>query len=500
MKNKILFIPIFALLFANCNNKKIDEHAAHDHGKPKIQYAAYSDDFEVFAEADPFVYGKESKIIAHFSSIPDFKALENANITVRLIVKGREINQTITEPLRKGIYVFKIKPEAIGKGKLVFDIDSEKGNFKVVASDITVYKSKGEAKKAGKQTFPETNTLVFTKEQSWKIDFATDLPKSGTFGQFIKTTAFVESAHEDESIVSAVSSGTIVHTNELIVEGKSVKKGQILFTIAGSGLADKNSATQFQKAQNNLEKTKTDYERSKELAKDKIISEKDLLAAKTDYENAKANYDNLRKSFTSSGQNIISPLDGFIKHLHVKNGQYVNEGQTIVLISKNNSLSLHADVQQKYSSVLGNIVSANIRTLHNNKTYSLEDLNGQIVSYGKTTNNDNFLIPIHIHIHNNGSFVSGGFVELFLKTQSNQEAMLIPNTALLEEQGNYFVFVQITPELFEKREVKIGVNDGFKTEIISGLLKTERVVTKGAMLVKLSEASGALDPHAGHVH
>ena len=67
--------------------------------------------------------------------------------------------------------------------------------------------------------------------------------------------------------------------------------------------------------------------------------------------------------------------------------------QIIVLISNNNILSLHADVQQKYASVLGNIVSANICTLHNDKTYTLEELNGEIVSYGKTTNNDNYLIP-----------------------------------------------------------------------------------------------------------
>ncbi len=60
--------------------------------------------------------------------------------------------------------------------------------------------------------------------------------------------------------------------------------------------------------------------------------------------------------------------------------------------------------------------------------------------------------------------------------------------------------MQVTPELFEKREVKTGITDGIKTEILSGLSTHERIVTKGAFLVKLAQSSGALDPHAGHVH
>ncbi len=67
-------------------------------------------------------------------------------------------------------------------------------------------------------------------------------------------------------------------------------------------------------------------------------------------------------------------------------------------------------------------------------------------------------------------------------------------------QGAFFVFAQVTPELFEKREVKIGINDGIKTEILNGITKSERIVTMGAILIKLAQATGTLDAHAGHVH
>ena len=66
--------------------------------------------------------------------------------------------------------------------------------------------------------------------------------------------------------------------------------------------------------------------------------------------------------------------------------------------------------------------------------------------------------------------------------------------------GNTFVFVEVEPELYEKRLVTLGGNDGKRTVVTSGLKAGERVVTKGATMVKLAQGAGALDPHAGHVH
>ena len=310
----------------------------------------------------------------------------------------------------------------------------------------------------------------------------------------------VRSSESDEIIVAAKTNGILILSSENVLEGKSVTTGQVLFSISGSGLSENNLAVQFMEAQNNYEIAKSDYERKRELAKDKIVSEKELLIAKNKYDNAKVIYDNLNKNFNSSGQIIKSPMNGFVKHLFIQNGEYVETGQPIVKISQNKSLVLHADVQQKYASILGAINSANIRTLHDNQTYTLEQLNGKVLSYGKSTNSDNYLIPLNIQIDNKGDFISGGFVELYLKTQTNTRALTIPNTALMEEQGIYFVFVQITPELFEKREVRPGATDGLKTEILKGLSINERLVTKGAILIKLAQATGTLDAHSGHVH
>lgn len=499
MKNNLIFIAILVIVMSACKNSPVIKNDEHE--KAKIQYLAYTDDLELFAEADPFVVGESANVLSHFSVLPDFTAVENGSMTICLTVNGKETKQTLEKPTRKGIYSFDLVPETVGKGNLVFNLQNDRGTFQISVSDVTVYSNEQEAHKvAGNMVLPKTNTIVFTKEQSWKIDFATEKVVKEPFGQVIKTTAQIQSAQGDEILISAKTNGIVLISDSNVLEGKSVNEGQTIFSISGSGMAENNSSVRFAEAQNNFEKAQADYERLKELANDKIVSEKELLNAKNQYDNTKAVFENLQNNFSASGEKVKSTLTGFIKQVLVKNGQYVEAGQPLVLVSQNKTLVLHAEVQQKYAPYLGSIYSANIRTVNDQKSYALEELNGKILSFGRSANSDNYLIPVNVQIDNKDSFISGGFVELYLKTITSLQAVTVPNSALIEEQGAFFVFVQITPELFEKREIKTGVTDGVKTEVLNGINENERVVIKGAILVKLAQSSGTLDAHSGHVH
>ncbi|MBI5538649.1 MAG: efflux RND transporter periplasmic adaptor subunit [Bacteroidia bacterium] len=501
MKIKIFLIAVFAIGLASCNQNDKAIQDSHGGESVKLKITAYSNEFELFAEADPFVVGDSCNVLSHFSNLPSFKALDSGSVTIRLIIGSNETTESLDKPTRKGIFSFNLRPKTAGSGKIIFDIKTVKGNYQVVADNINVYSDKNSADEAAKKLQPsKTNTIVFTKEQSWKIKFETADPLYEPFGQVIKTTAQVKSAQGDLTIVAAQTSGMILFSGDNILEGINVSAGQSLFMITGSGLADNNSTVRYAEAQNNFNKAKENYERQKALAADKIVSEKDLLASKTEYENAKVTFETFSKNFSVSGQSVSCPITGYLKQLFVSNGQFVEAGQPLISVTKNKTLLLQADVQQKYAPILGSISSANIRTIYDNKSYTLEELNGKILSYGKSTNDDNYLIPVSLQIDNIGSFLSGGFVELYLKTLSSAKTITVPSTAILEEQGVYSVLVQVNPELFERKEVSIGVTDGIRTEITSGINKTDRVVKIGAIQVKLAQATNALDPHSGHNH
>jgi len=504
MKKILILVATIAFVITSCQNKQNhseEGHDDHNNEAVKLKLTAYSNDFEVYAEADPFVVGKSADILAHFSFLNNFKPIQIGSIIMEMMVGSTINSQTLERPVRTGIYLFTVQPKTAGAGKIIFKITTNGQDYSIVVNNITVHADEKTAiQEAKKIIIPTTNTTTFTKEQSWKVDFLTELPLREPFGQIIKTSAQVLSSQGDEIIISAKTNGTVIFKGDNVLEGKSVMAGQAMFVISGNGLADNNSAVRFSEAKNNYEKFKANFERVQDLAKDKIVSEKELIQAKTEYDNARVIYENLSRNFSANGQTIFSNMNGFVKQLYVSNGQYVETGQPIIVISQNKNLVLKAEVQQKYLPLLSSIVSANIRILNDSQTYTLEQLNGKLLSYGRNASSDNYLIPINFQIDNKGSFISGSFVEMYIKTRTNALALTIPNTALIEEQGNYYVYVQITPESFEKRQVRIAVTDGIKTEIRNGLTESERIVSHGAILIKLASASNSLDPHAGHNH
>jgi len=495
----IVIVMATAVIAGSCGHK----NSGHDHdcgAAESIQLTAYSADFEVFAEATPFVTGQTSEILVHFSFLENFKPITEGKITVSLIVGTDGIRQTLNQPTRTGIYLFQLTPTVAGSGKIIFDIETHSGKSQIVVPNITVYTNEHDAQHAAADAaVSSSNGAVFTKEQSWKIDFATEEVKKEPFGQVIRTTAQIQSSQGDERMIVAKASGTAFF-NSSITEGKAVTAGQTLFTIDGSGTADNNLAVRYAEAKSNYELAITNYERKKELAKDNIVTQSELLQAKNEFAIAEAAYNNLSNNFSAGRQNINTHISGYVTSVLVGNGQFVEAGQPVLIVSQNRDLFLKAELQPRFFDLLGNITSANIRTLNSNRIYTLEELGGRVLSYGKTADINNPLIPVTFQVNNRAGLLAGSFVELFIKTQTNAQALTIPNEAIIEEMGNYFVFVQLTPEFFEKRPIKKGVTDGKRTEITEGITAGERVVSKGAILVKLAQAAGALDAHAGHVH
>ncbi|MDR2910663.1 MAG: efflux RND transporter periplasmic adaptor subunit [Bacteroidales bacterium] len=498
--HNLVLALLTAIAVMSCSQKPGGTSEEHGHDE-NLFLTGYSNDFEVFAEATPFVVGQQSDILAHFSYLENFKPLKEGSITVSLIVGTDGVRQTIEKPLRDGIFQFSIKPATIGTGKLIFDITTPDKTSQIILSDIKIYDDEHDAQHAAIDAVVESsNGVFFYKEQSWKVDFATEEIKYEPFGQIIRTTAQIQPSQIDEKVVVAKASGIVLFSNDDIVDGKAVNTGQSMFSIESSGLADNNMDVRYSEVVSEYNKTKADYERKKELAKDRIVSERDLLETETAYKNAEVVYHNLRKNFSSGKQVISSPMNGFVKQVLVRNGEYAEAGQPVLIVSQNNDLLIKAELQPKYFDVLSSIVSANLKVMNSNLSYTLDELNGKVVSFGKSTYLNNPLIPVVFQVRNNIGLLPGSFVEMYIKLQTNNNALVVPNGAIVEEMGTYFVFVQLTPEYFEKRPVKKGTTDGFRTEIIEGIYPNERVVSKGAILVKLAQASGALDAHSGHVH
>ena len=147
---------------------------------------------------------------------------------------------------------------------------------------------------------------------------------------------------------------------------------------------------------------------------------------------------------------------------------------------------------------MSSIKNANFKTGYDNKVYKLSDLNGKLLSYGKSSDSNSFYIPVTFEFENPGDIVPGSFVEVYLLSGDASNVISLPVSSITEEQGINYIYIQVADEVFAKREVTLGKNNGERVEILCGLNAGEKVVTKWAMQVKLASASGEI-PH-GHSH
>lgn len=344
------------------------------------------------------------------------------------------------------------------------------------------------------------NVVEFTNEQGLKVGMTLEKVTTKPFGQVIKTSAKVMPSQGDERHAIASASGVVVFSNPNMVEGSAVQAGQQLFVIESNGMADNNMDVRLQEASAAYNVAKATYERKQKLAEDRIVSQSDLEAARAAFETARAQYNNLKNNFSSRGAVVRAPISGYIQGIHVSNGGFVEAGTSVVTISQCRDLQLRAEVQPRYYSCLKNITGVNVIIPGDDHTYTLEELNGSLVSYGKGTDTDCPLLPVTFRVRNTGNLLSGSFVTIYIATKSDRNVLTVPNQALVEEMGNYFVFKKVCESEYEKTLVTLGVTDGLRTEITSGIQDGDIVVAKGASMVRLAQGSGALDPHAGHVH
>lgn len=496
MIRKITALLLLFLFVTGCKDN--DGGKAESSEMESLAYTLYTDKIELFVEFKPLVIGETTKFAAHFTTLGDtFKSLDEGRITVSLIVGGKGIRNTVKSASSPGIFRLALKPETTGKGKLVFDIQTRYGNDRIEIPNVEVFANEEVAKKAARPKAP-SGGISYLKEQAWKVEFANVPAQRKTFHEIIRTNGQLLSALGDEMVITAKADGIVRFTGNNATNGKPVSEGTALFTISGSNLAKGNIDSQVRESRMSYLKLKADYERAQELAKDQIISQKEFQTTKLMYENARNDFNTISKNFTANGQRIIAPMSGFVKTVTVSDGQFVQAGTPLATVTKNKKLLLQANVSQRYFGKLPTITSANF-SIPNGSTYDTQKLNGKVVSYGKSASVDSPFLPITFEIDNTQGIVSGSGVEVFLKSTAKPNALIIPMTAIQEEQGVFYVYIQTAGETFDKREVTLGANDGNEVEILSGIKDGERVVTKGGYQIKLSVASGALPAH-GHEH
>jgi len=281
------------------------------------------------------------------------------------------------------------------------------------------------------------------------------------------------------------------------------------FSDAATAVAQVESDYAIAKA--TLVQAESAYQRTKQLEATQAKSARELEESKLAYESAKARHDvaeALLATFKSAGSNSVenslsielrAPFSGVLNTVHAGPGDVVSAGQKLFDVLNSETVWLEASVPEANVSSLSSVGGAAVELSGSTIPVTGEG-GGSRISLGLEVDVRTRTVPLIYEMPNaNTQFRIGQQITLQVETAHTQQAMAIPDSALVEEGGWFVAYVQLAGETFEKRQLRLGIRDRDWVEVLSGLEEGERVVTRGAYAIRLSSATGAIPAH-GHAH
>jgi len=500
-----------AILFTACNRQPAshghthdvigghahDDHGQdHEHGDGAVSHTLFSEDYELFVEFPALVAGQISEFAIHLTQLSNYRPLTKGRITVSLIKDGRGIRHRVDSAASAGIFRPALKPLEPGIYQLVFDLEVDNQTVSFVVPEQQVFADAHDAAHAILEQ-AEGDWVSFTKEQAWRADFQVQEIHPGPFYSVIRASGRVKSQPQAQFAVHSQAQGAVTL---MVVLGESVQRGELLAVISSTGI-ENNITQKLNESFIAFERSRADYARSKPLANRQLISQREFLEVQQRYlqDSLRLRYHQISSLVSRQGIRVLAPADGFVSHINVSNGQFIESGATLATVTQKTQVIIETFVNQSEFRRVGGIFDANFRVAGGHYTINLREMNGSVLSNNAFVNEHTTRIPVVFAAENRGELMPGMFLEAFLKTGRTDRALVVPLTAIVEEQGLHSVFVQKGGERFEKRQVELGDNDGRQVEVVAGIIPGERIVTKGAQQVRLATKAGTLPLH-GHTH
>ncbi len=173
---------------------------------------------------------------------------------------------------------------------------------------------------------------------------------------------------------------------------------------------------------------------------------------------------------------LLSPLNGVVLRVFLHNGDVLQKGDAIVHIGNLNVLNVLGELPVRALPFIRRRKTVRITFIN----YRHSSLNLPIAAIGGQVQRQTQTVPVRLTLKNKDrQFRPGMLVVLSFPGEIHRQTLVIPQNALLEQEGIYSAFV-ITNGKVHRRILKVGIKQARYAEVLSGLQEGERVVTKKA--------------------
>jgi RND family efflux transporter MFP subunit len=193
---------------------------------------------------------------------------------------------------------------------------------------------------------------------------------------------------------------------------------------------------------------------------------------------------------------VRAPISGIVSESAAVSGANVEIGTVLYRIVDTDTLFVSGAVPESDFPRLRQLSGAEIEMPG---TGQIRQTN-RLVAVGRLVDAETRTIPVTYEIDNRDHRLAVNQT-VFLRLMLTPATMspVIPETAMIDDAGRPVAFVQKGGETFVRRPVKLGIRNSGMVQVLEGIHSGDRVVTKGAYLIRLSTMSSAVPAH-GHVH
>ncbi len=327
----------------------------------------------------------------------------------------------------------------------------------------------------------QVKPVVYETTQAFK----TDIIKKTTATGSVKPRKEIEIKPKVSGIIDEI----------FVTEGQVLKKGDLIarVKIIPNMVSLNNAQARVDRAKMQMEYEKTVYDRQKELFKKDVIAQSDFDEVEIKYHNSQQevnaaieNLELIRDGETSNVKSttntlIASTIEGMILEIPVEEGNSViesntfNDGTTIATVADMGEMVFEGKIDE---SEVGKIKEGMplILTIGAIENVEFDAVLEHISPKGVEENGAvQFEIKAQVELRDD-YFIRAGYSANAAIVLNRQDSVLaVSESLLLFEDGNTYVEIETSPQVFEKRKIITGLSDGINIEVIKGLTKDDKI-------------------------
>lgn len=315
-----------------------------------------------------------------------------------------------------------------------------------------------------------TNLVELSDAQLKNANIMVGKIASKNMASILKVNGIIDVPPQNMISISVPLGGFLKYTK--LLPGMHLLKGESIATMEDQQYIQLQQ--EYLTTVSNLKFAESEYNRQKELNLSKAVSNKALEQAEANFQSLKINAkslseklkliginpENLSEKTISRSIDIHSPIDGYVSHVNVNIGKYVNPSDVLFELVNPTDIHLGLTIYEKDLDKI--FIGQKLQAFTNHKPdlkYPCE-----IILIGKDLSEERS-VEVHCHFEKyDKTLIPGMFMNAELEINNNN-AKALPDEAIVRFENVNYAFIATSKNTFKMIEVKLGSSEKGLTEV-----------------------------------